>query len=298
MDESDQKVAHESIGQVEPQNKVAIRFVSSPNQPIKVDYLSTQNQLSNDNAAQNRHSEVVRVTDILVESFNPDEPGSNAVASLISEVRLYRQALGQSLVEAIPDLLIPRGDGLRDLGAAYSNNPDEFSHLPPIPDKYLLALKRVVKAHNNYVGLDPFLAARDQGLLGPDIKPDLVLPVKARKPIHHAVVLEAADEDVEKTLELYAKNIPDHPAPLDRRAVRYSESVKNFSRATLSVVREFALNCYKRKGKIATGFSAAICAAKWTTANEAWLLELFANNPNMIEVITTIIKFLKNMPLL
>jgi hypothetical protein len=156
----------ENIPAPEPQNPTAVRFTTEFDEPIDVDLNADRDTLFTDGAAQDRHGEVRRLAEHLIALYEPGEPGANTVTGLIEDARLYLDALGDSQQEPKADLTVIRGDGLRQTQTAQENRDDDFSDLPQLSDKYVLALRKLLSAHNAYVSFDPILAAKDEGLAG------------------------------------------------------------------------------------------------------------------------------------
>ena len=290
----EEEVDLDNISEPEQQKAHAVQFIGEDDEPIGVDYLADTNSLLNDEAANDRHLEVSRLADAMINSYDPTEKGANSASDLIVEVTHYRQSLGSSPLEAKPDLLVPRGDALRMVLEAHKSKDENLSDLPPVSDKYILALEKVVKAHNPYVNFDPTLAARDEALLGPDAKTNLVSPDDGRKFIEGAVAQNVAKPEVEEVLAEEAKVAPAVPDPVNRKSRRYSEGVKNFARKALSVL-------WNNKGKIGVGVVAlppsAIAVANWVVGSETQLLKIFADNPAMLETTTKLIELLRTLPL-
>lgn len=230
-------------------------------------------------------------------SENGRDAPNNSNNDTCREAQFLREALGQSIRTIRPGLLIPRGDALRNRLTSQTNR-DNLSDMPPLSEGMLVALKNLVSAYNVFVSLDNELAMRDEARLGPDAARNLVLPDEGSDAARAAVDFGAATERAASALQEEAKVAPSVPDPTDRRSRRYSEGVKNFSRAVLA--RAQSLVRWVRDNPVTSiGGAAAttILAAKWALANEAWLLKFFADNPSMIEAIKTIVKFLKTLPL-
>lgn len=165
---------------VEPQTPGAIQFESPPDRPIEVKHKASAGELSCDEKARKRHREVRRRVDQLLATYARDQRGGNASAAIIDEISLFSESLGESIEQLDPDLLIPRGDGLRRDLTAYSDKSD-FSNLTPVADDLLLALGKLIADYNNYVSFDSELARRDEALLGPDARKKMVPPQRDKE---------------------------------------------------------------------------------------------------------------------
>lgn len=287
------KVDPDEISEPEPQNAVATTFISGGGDLIDVDRAAGQDALLDDEDATDRHREAGRLADDIISSFDPSEPGANAAKELIGDVEGYRDVLGDTPRDARPSPVITRGEILRNWLKSQSEK-DDLSDLPPLSDRYLAKLRNLVAAHNLYAGLDPELARRDEAILGPDARQNLVSPQEGREVVADAVERGAATDAVGEIVAEEAGAAPSVPDPDDRRSRRLSESVKNFARVALGKALTFA------KVAAVTGTSAVVggyAVGQWALANEASLLKMFANNPAMIEVIQKILAVLKTLPL-
>lgn len=283
-------------GEVEPQTRGAIQFAAYENAPIAVASRASAGELRSDASARRRHGEVLRRADTLLSRYSRTEQGGNTSSAIVEEVDLFRSSLGPSIDDVDPDLLIPRGDGLRrDLSA--HQNKDDFSKLSAIPDDLLLSLEKLVSDYNNFVSFDPELARRDEALLGPDARRKLVPPSEGQRVLEDAASLQAATQEVVTILYEEAKIAPDVPDPESRQSRRYSEGVKNFARVAIERAIELAKVFWKHKGKGATGAVFSYAAAKWVIANELWLLKYFSANPAMSDIIAKLLKILHTLPL-
>ena len=71
---------------------------------------------------------------------------------------------------------------------------------------------------------------------------------------------------------------------------------KNLARQVLGNALSFARLAWHHKGKVGAAATGLWGAAKWVLAHETWLLETFANNPSMREMIEQLLAFLKTLP--
>lgn len=305
----------------EPQNAGAIRFESKDGEPIGI-YHAPEDALLNDEGAIDRHFEVKRLASALINSYDPSERGANSVTQLIEDVKNYQVSLGDAPQQENIDFVIPRGDGLR-MTLEAQNNIDDISDIPPISDKFKLALNMLVKAHNAYVSFDPVLAKRDRALLGPDAKMNLISPEVGMAVIEDAVVSGIAKEEVAEALGEEAKVAPTIPDAENRKSRRISEGVKNFARKVVADVWGWVKKqVVNNKGKVTIGVAGAAGSAviagaatvgigagvasiavtsytvgKWMLKNEEWFLEHFSNEPKTLQIIKYIYELLKKSPL-
>lgn len=289
-------ISPKEIGQIEPQTIGAIQFAGYENAPIDVVPKASTGELRTDPNARKRHGEVLRRADALLARYSRAEQGGNTSSAIVDEVSLFRESLGSSVEEVDPDLLIPRGDGLRRDLAAYKDR-DDFSKLPPVPDDLLLNLGKLVTGYNNFVSYDAELARRDEALLGPDARRKLIPPYEGQKILEEAVKIGAASRNVVIVLSEEAKVAPEIPDPESRQSRRYSEGTKNFARIALERATDFARLAWKHKGKALAGLGFSYYAAQWVVAHELWLLKYFAGNPAMMDIITKLLRFLHELPL-
>ena len=277
------------LEELEPQNDVALVFTMEGEGPIDVDERYGANRLRQDDEAKELHAETAyRARRILEQAAG--SMGGNAVVELVNEVRRYADALGSAPAEVKPALLVVRGDVLRNQLAAQENRDDDFSDLPPLPDSYLTELRNLVSAHNTYVALDPELSRRDEARLGPDVRENLVSPAHGMEIVNDAVQEGIATDRVAEVMGEEASVAPDKPDPDNRKSRRYSEGIRNFSRAALARGWKAA-----KWGGATTGMSYAI--AKWIVANQAWFYQAFAHNPQMLQWIEKLMEALKHLPL-
>jgi len=295
-----EEVGRLSLGSVEPQTKGAVQFEARDDRPIEVKRRGSAGELRDDLSAQRRHKEVLRRADQLLADYVRTSQGGNASARLLEEVALFKDSLGGAIEELDPDLLIPRGDGLRRDLNAYQNR-DEFSVLPPAPDDLILALGKLVSDYNNFVSFDPELARRDEALLGPDARRRLVPPEEGQKVLVDAVARHAAHQDVVDILAEEAKVAPIVPDPDSRQSRRYSEGAKNFARIAIEMAYEYAIALWRNKRAIAAGgvfvLTSSYAAAQWVLGNQAWLISYFSENRVMLEIITNLVRILEKLPL-
>lgn len=288
---------------VETQSRIAMAFREAEDGRVDLDEFRGVDELLDDPDAVDRHSEVVRLTFVLLNGLGPQlNNANNADAIVVGETRLLSAALGETPRDARPGLLMPRGDALRRRLSA-EDDQDRLTDLPPMSESVKLALANLVSAYNVYVSLDPELAKRDEARLGPDALRTLVPPDEGIRVSRSALQLEAATPRAVEALAEEAKVAPSVPDPNIRASRRNSETVKNFARALLAKALAFGRSVW-RVGKVAAvtvgsvsaiGYSVAK-AAQWALANEAWLIQTFPNGP-MGHAIRSLLEFLKALPL-
>jgi hypothetical protein len=197
-------------------------------------------------------------------------------------------------------LLIPRGEALRQFRDTQRRlGPD--SDAPVLSDRAAEALSVLVSAYNAFVALDPELARRDLASAGPESTRQLVSPAEGRAAAQSAVEVQAATPAVEAGIREEAEVTPSTPVQANRNSRRFSESVRNMSRAILSNAHSLVRLTWTKKGAIVTTLGTTsvglVAAAKWAILNEQWLLKTFTDNPAMVETIHNIVKFLSGLPL-
>ena len=181
-------------------------------------------------------------------------------------LRIYLEALGDRPVGIKPGPLIIRGEKLRRLrgepGGTGSNVP-------------VVGLDDLISAHNLLVGLDPFLASIERASAGPDA-PLVVLSLDAIKAvIDSAKAAQLPTPEAAGALSDAAENVPTDAAANDRRLHLANESLKNFIRQAVTLVKQHGW-------KVATG---GWIAAGWMQRHMEWLLAHFQNEPSIVELL-------------
>lgn len=284
----------------EAQTAYALQFEQDTDGKITVHLPLAGETLENTPDSQDRHREAFRISSEIVTTFDPASPGANTARELVAQVALYLEGLGRDLRSLRPSLVVTRGETLRQY-LSVQESEESLTDLPPLSDRHLLALRRLVAAHNLLVGLDPELARRDNALFGPDVGNALVSPTEAQTIVHSAVLIGIAHVNVEYLLNEEAENVP-KAAPVEARTSRrYSEGVRNFARAVLSLVSKSAKTLWKHKKIVAAGVggtvATSVLAAKWIIANQTWFTKTFQDNPHMAEVVRQMMDFLRSLPL-
>jgi Leucine-rich repeat (LRR) protein len=287
--------------EVEPQSNVAARFRTVAGK-IDVDVDAGREQVQDDAHARERHAEVRRQVMAVLERCAPDGQPRNLLAELQATVSAYDEALGRSLPELRPSLLVLRGDALRvDLEVDARRGRDAEPDVPPWDAGLRGAVEKLVAAHNLLVGCDESLARMDEVRLGPDRSATpLADPDDAVARVLAAVEAGVATPDAAALVELAARNADAGSATRSRRKLLLAETVRNFARAVLHLfaatvrwtgarvamplVEEAAKGTGKTVGTLA---SLALCG--WLAANAGWLQGLFAHNPAMSALIRRLV---------
>jgi hypothetical protein len=183
---------------VPPQNRNALSFRTDEDGRITIDASASVDQLRTDAEARDRHSEAASEANAVLDRCR----SNNAAARLTLRLENYLAAIGPSIEDTKPSLLVQRGEKLRQELAAYAA-PDTL--LYPIAEDILVDLKGWQSSHNIMVGLDPVLMAIDTAMLGPDRRPALIPPDEIKQFARDAqeadllaegteeIIIEAAD---------------------------------------------------------------------------------------------------------
>jgi hypothetical protein len=288
-----------ALTNIEEQKAGALQFETDGVAPIDVKRRASAGQLRADEAASKRHAELARRLNSCLSGCRHADPGGNSTSALREELVLYGESLGETVGDVDPDLFIPRGDGLRIDLREQEPPGDAVLGDPPWPDTVRKEVRKLVAAHNNFVAFDPELAKRDEALLGPDAKRQLVPPEAGHNAVSDAIEKRAATERVGEFLDEEGKVAPAIPDPENRQSRRYSEGAKNFARRAIELAGEFAIAAWTHKGKITvTTAGSGLAAAKWVVANRDWLLQYFSHNPTMVDIINKLLAILDKLPLL
>ena len=279
------------------QNTIAISFGVTADGKVDVRPGVGADRVSTSRDSVDSHAEVKRFSEELIakhESGQKDPNNGNAIAC--AETRLLQEALGHSIEEIRPGLLIPRGEALRKT-IERQKNRDDMSDVAPLSDGMLDQLDKLVGAYNAFILMDEELARRDQAVVGPDAKRNLVIPEEAIEVAEDAASRDAATPQAAAAVAEEAANAPANPNPDNRNSRRLSETAKNFGRTMLGRVQSFVRWIGNNPNKSFAVPAAPFFAAQWALANEAWLLRYFADNPAMLSAVKSIVDFLKTLPL-
>ncbi len=285
---------------IEPQTQGALRFIADAQGRIDVDLAANAEALLNDQNAQDRHSEVIRIGGKFEKQVAKQSFGQGADQTLLEDIQLLLDAVGATINAGRPGLIIPRGEALRIL-AEHNKTRDGNSDLPPLPDDIALGLDEIVRAYNVYVGLDPVLSRADEARFGPDAIKNMVPRDQGVALAKDAVEKGVATAQALAAVEEEAANLPDEPDENNRNVRRFSEDNKNLYRAALAEVDGY-IEWLKRNpiaasiGIATTGGTLGPSAGKgvmkigeWVVKNSEALMQSFSHSPTMIEIIERII---------
>ena len=279
------------------QNTIAISFGVTDSGIVDVLQGAGADRVSTGIDSIDGHAEVKRYAEILIANHEEGERDpNNGNAMAYDEARLLRQALGNDIANIRPGLLIPRGEALRQTLDRQRNRQD-LSDIPPLSEKMLDALGKLVGAYNVFVLTDKELSRRDQALLGPDAKTKLVPPEDAVKVAESAVSLGVATPEAAKAIAEEAANSPETPDLENRNSRRLSATARNFGRALLGRVQSFVRWVRNNPIKSYAVLRVPYGAAQWALRNETWLLNYFADSPAMLSAVQSLTGFLKSIPL-
>jgi hypothetical protein len=210
------------------QNRNALSFRTDEDGRITIDASASVDQLRTDAEARDRHLEAASEANAVLDRCR----GNNAAARLTLRLENYLVAIGPSIEDTKPSLLVQRGEKLRQELAAYAA-PDAL--LDPIADDILVDLKGWQSSHNMMVGLDPVLMAIDTAMLGPDRRPALIPPDEIKQFVHDAQEADLLAEGTEEIIIEAADLAPAFPDPDDRRTNASIEMVRNLCIETFSI---------------------------------------------------------------
>jgi hypothetical protein len=271
---------------VPAQNRNAISFRADGNGRITIDASASVDQLRTDAEARDRHAEAASEAQAVLERCR----GNNAAARLTQRLENYLAAIGLSIEDTKPSLLVQRGEKLRQELAAYAV-PDTL--LDPIADDILVDLRGWQSSHNMMVGLDPVLMAIDTAMLGPDRRPALIPPDEIKQFVHDAAQADLLAEGTEEILVEAADLAPAVPDPNDRRTNASIEMVRNLCIETFSIVLNYPIKSAVAAtvisgivspilvGGVAAPISilSSIKAAEYLVAHRLWIEEKMGNTP-------------------
>jgi hypothetical protein len=270
---------------IPPQNRNAISFRTDEDGRITIDASASVEQLRADTEARDRHAEAASEAQAVLDRCR----GNNAAARLTLRLENYLAAIGSSIENSKPSLLVQRGEKLRQELAACTA-PDTL--LDPIADDILVDLKGWQSSHNMMIGLDPVLMAIDTSMLGPDRRPALIPPDEIKQFVHDTVEANLLAEGTEDILIEAADLAPAIPDPDDRRTNASIEMVRNLCIEIFSIVLNnpklsmaLVLTATGASSSLfaaaASGFSlmSSIKAAEYLVAHRQWIEEKMGNTP-------------------
>jgi hypothetical protein len=279
--------------EIPPQNRNAISFRQDEDGRIAIDASVSVDQLRTDADARDRHSEAAAEALALLNRCQ----GNNAAARLAPRLENYLAAIGSSIEEIKPSLLVQRGEKLRQEISAYAV-PGTL--LDPIADDILVDLRGWQSSHNMLVGLDPVLMAMDTAMLGPDRRPALIPPNEIKQFVSDVQEAGLLAEGTEVILIETADLAPSVPDPNDRRTNGSVEMVRNLMIEMASV----ALNNPIKSGVIVTGFAgsgliggfsimASIKFAEYLVTHRQWIEDKMGNTPTWQSLIVKVADWLE-----
>lgn len=261
--------------EIPPQNEGALQFKTNEDGIIELDQEAIENELLNDQGAIDRHNEVDYLANELISSYDPNSSSANAARPIVTKVQRYLEALGDTPEDVNINFIIPRGEVLRQ-ELEREENRDEFTSSPPLPDEFKSSLASLVSAHNLYVVLDPVLDKRDQARLGPDAKENLVSKEDGLKIVEDAFSEGLIEEEVAEILHEEAEAANEIPDPERRQDRRFSEIIKNLSRALLSNAQSIAKKIKEKQSDIievtvaGAGGAAVVTGSAIVVSSTSW----------------------------
>lgn len=293
-----------------PQNSAALRFKTNEEGKVQLAPASEYDKVLTDEGAKARHEEAREFAQELLQLFDPNKPGANAVAPLIEKTQRCLDALGQTPEVVDIDRLIPRGEALRQL-AIKEENRDDYSDSPPLPDGFKEALNNFLAAYNPYIALDPVLDKRDQIRLGPDEKGHIITTDEGQAVIDDLADADLLEQGTKDILDEVTQNAEGSVGPDSRTSIYYSESLKNLGRYILAEVDK-AFKSLKKTGKVASEvcFDGAVVGAvmihqdfakkraQIILKHEKWFVKNFGRTPTMKTMMVGFIHRIKTNPLL
>jgi len=287
----------EEVPKPESQNPAVLRYTYVEDGPITIDLAAGVEDLAVDTASEQRFSEVHMIAESFASHVAPDSSIGNQFPDLSNLAASYLAALGDSIENLSPDLLVMRGDRLRNELADQerpSGEQDSLHEVPKLPPIALTALKNLIAAHNLFTALDPLLDAKDQAMLGPDANLPLASPEEGRVLIRQAFSDGVIDKLTMDTLNEQAELSPTQPDVTSRFSRRYSGSLRNLARAIMG--RAYSL-AKAHWGKAAFVGGTAIASLKWIAANQEWLLDFFGGSKDMTELIKFLVHVAERLPI-
>jgi hypothetical protein len=282
------------------QNRNAISFRTDENGKIAIDATALVDQLRRDAGALARYGEAAAMANAWLGRC----AASNAGARLTQHLTDYLAAIGESVADAEPSLIILRGERLRQELARY-DAPDHM--LPPVGDELLLDGKGWQSAHNLMVALDPVLNATDTAMLGPDRQPTLIPPSEIKEKIEEADEAGILAEETAPIVIDAADLAPVVPDPQNRLSISTSEMARNlFSEAAaaalnspvacVSIVAGAAIIAPTLSvGAVATGtVVSAVPIAAFLVKHRKWISERMGNYETWQAVFDHLADWLEN----
>ena len=250
-----------------------------------IDFDDRSANLSNQTGdSLDRYNELVDVSQELQLEISISPFGSNSTNLLQKYNQKLLDALGASIINVRPGLLIPRGERLRILLES-QNNDDEFGNDPPLPVNFLNSLKALVAAYNIFIAMDPTLSAYDDARISPIEEDNLVDPNLSLKIISESVNVRVSTGRARDILLDISANIVDYSNINKRSSRTFLEASRNFFRATIYR----SIQIIKLSFKIGVpAVGGAYASVLWVTKNAIYLESFFPSSSTMIGIIKQI----------
>ncbi len=210
---------------------------------------------------------------------------SNAGGTLGRRLDQYLAAMGNDLSGIEPNMVVLYGQAIRDILTAQevikNKTADDDGYIPPLASDIILELQMFRSAHNLMVVMDPELEKRDKALYGSNYQSVEISLTVIQQVIVEAGQSNIVDQNVQEAISDAAESAKTESEPQGQRYRFALESLRN-------VVKGVAAWAWKHKGPITAGSCGLYAAAQWVKSHQQWLLEVFADNPAMIEWVNKI----------
>ncbi len=278
----------DDIPEVPPQVEAAPVFVVNPQGVIENDPDFQRRFVTPTPTLGDLHSEVRRLAGRLATDPGVQHAGSNTAGRVKEASRLLVEAIGETITEVRPGLLIPRGEALRQFSAQQELlDDDRLSDVAPLPDSLRGDLLVLVRAYNAFVASDQALRSYDEAQYGPDTQAEIIDPGEALAIAASAQRTGIVAESAVEVLKEEARVVPPNASSSDRRARRFSEGIRNL----LKVI--FGRAILWTGGAVTGGYA----AAQWFIQNKDWFLRFFADDERALSVIRWLIEHLEKLPI-
>jgi hypothetical protein len=266
----------------EDQDPAALQFREVDGQ-VDVDSEAGQQDVARDPVAVDQHAEAARCARVLRERAAGRSESSNSPNDLLPIAERLVAAIGTTLDEVRPGLLIPRAAALTNaLQADDARLADESELLgPPLDPTERQALIDAIDACRTWINMDPFLAAMDAARRG-----GAAIPVNHEEAI--SLVERAVDEGAATSEACEAIREIRDTAP---RSEIFNKAFTNFIRVAAKVA-----SGYRRLAGVAAVTGHAVAVVGWLVRNEDWILSLLEPIPNLRDALRGLIALLKMIP--
>lgn len=271
----------------EPQNPIALVFRDSQDGRIDIDATEGAEDVVNDPESADRHCALCEA----IERALPHCQGNAAVALRERLVRL-REALGDSIREIRPSLVVLYGSAVREDVAMRIDAP-AGSDMDTLFEPTKPFVEEVVSAINMLIGLDPALSAKELARQGPEAASVQIDPEEVGQVLQQAEVLKILTQAAHDAIQTAIDVAPAIPDADDRRSRSLTESARNFVRKVAQSLWRYS----QAAGVIATLPVTLYTFGHFLLTNEATWLRWFAGNPTMVAVIRYLADFLRKLPL-